>query len=185
MDSGMISARYAKALLACAKECGDERPVCDAMSALADSFGQCPELAAVLKNPTLPQAQKKSLIATAAGGTNNALFGRLVDLLLKNGRTEELHRIALDYCDMYHADAKLCVWRVTTAYPMDQATADRIRSFLEKRSGRTVELKMRINPELLGGFVLDVDDERLDASVIGQLRRIKKKLAQSRTLKTN
>lgn len=178
MDSGMISVRYAKALLACAKERGEERRVFDAMSVLSDSFEQCPELTAVLKNPTLSAAQKKQLVTAAAGGADNALFGRLTDLLLENGREEQLHRVALGYCDLYQADTKICVGRVTTARPLDAATNRRIRDFLAKRSGRTVELKTRVNPDLLGGFVLDVGDERLDASVAGQLRRIKKKLAQ-------
>ncbi len=178
MDSGMISVRYAKALLAYAKECGAERPLFDTMSVLSDSFEQCPELTIVLKNPTLSAAQKKQLMVAAAGGTDSALFARLIDLLLENGREEQLRRIALVYCDLYQADAKICVGRVTTAQPIDDATSQRIRNFLAKRSGCTVELKKRINPDLLGGFVLDVDDERLDASIAGQLLRIKKKLAQ-------
>ncbi len=178
MDSGMISVRYAKALLACAKELGEERTLFDTMSVLSDSFEQCPELTIVLKNPTLSAAQKKQLAVAAAGGTSNALFGHLLDLLLKNGREEQLRRVALGYCDLYQADSKICVGRVTTAKPIDEATSARIRNFLAKRSGRTVELKTRVNPNLLGGFLLDVDDERLDASVVGQLRRIKKKLAQ-------
>ncbi len=178
MDAGMISARYAKALLACAKERGDDRRLFDIMSQVADSFEQCPELTAVLKNPTLNAERKKSLALAAAGGTDDELYARMVDLLLENGREEALQRIALDYCDLFQVDTKVCVGRVTTAKPIDKVSCQRIIQMLEKRSGRQVELKTRVNPDLLGGFVLDVEGERLDASVAGQLLRIKKKLAQ-------
>ncbi|MGN0186713.1 MAG: F0F1 ATP synthase subunit delta [Paludibacteraceae bacterium] len=178
MNSGMISVRYAKALLACAEEQREDKRIFDMMSTLADNFVAHSELTAVLKNPTLSEQQKKQLIIAAAGNADNSLFDRFVDLLLHNKRTDVLQRIALDYCDLYLKDSKICVGRVTTATPLDAKTDRHIREFLKKWSGRDVELNTKTNPELLGGFVLDVGDKRLDASIAGQLRRIKKTLAR-------
>lgn len=178
MNLGMISARYAKALLSCAEEQKTERKIYDLMSAVADSFAQHAELTSVLRNPTLSVQQKKRLIEAAAGAADSELFNRFVDLLLQNKREDLLQQIALVYCDLYLQDAKICVGRVTTATPLDKNADEQIRAFLQKYSGCEVELKNKIDPEVLGGFVLDVDDERLDASVANQLRRIKKDLAR-------
>ncbi|MGM9746709.1 MAG: F0F1 ATP synthase subunit delta [Paludibacteraceae bacterium] len=174
----MIAVRYAKALLSCAEEQHDAKRLFDMMSTLAANFVRYNTLAAALSNPTLNNRQKKQLIVAAAGATQHALLERFADLLLHNKREDLLHRIALDYCDLYLKESKICVGHVTSAQPLDEATHQRICTFLKQWSGRDVELTTTINPEVLGGFILDVDNQRLDASIAGQLRRIKKNLAQ-------
>lgn len=178
MNSGMISVRYAKALLACAKDQNTEKQLFQVFSCMADNFMQYHELMPVLKNPTLSDLQKRQLIVAAAGNPENTLFVQFVDLLLKNKREEQLQRIALCYCDIYQKDSHICVGHITTAKPLDAETDKRIRQFLQKWSCREVELQTKINPEVLGGFVIDVGDERLDASVAHQLQRIKKELTK-------
>ena len=176
MNSGLIVTRYAKALLDSSKEQNESEKVYQLMTTLVDSFSQYNALQSALKNPTLSVPQKKELITIASGNSSTTLFSLFVDLLLKNRREDFLQRIALQFCDLYRKDFKICLGHLVTATPLDKATEKSICSFLKKYSQQEVELKTSINADILGGFILDIEEERLDASVAGQLRRIRKHL---------
>ena len=176
MNSGLIVTRYAKALLDSSVEQNESENIYKLMSVLADSFLQYDALQPVLKNPMMSVSQKKELITIASGNVSNTLFNHFIDLLLKNRREEFLQRIALRFCELYRKQNNVCMGQLITATPLEKKTEEAIRSFLKKYSGQNVELKMSVNADILGGFILDVEEERLDASVAGQLRRIRKSL---------
>lgn len=176
MNSGLIVTRYAKALLSCSEEQNESENIYKLMSTLVDSFSQHDKLQSVLNNPTLSVSQKKELIKIASGNVSNTLFSLFIDLLLKNRRGDFLQRIALTFCEIYRKDFKICMGRLVTAVALDRKTEDSIRLFLEKYSKQEVELKTVVDANILGGFILDIEEERLDASVVGQLSKIRKNL---------
>lgn len=178
MNSGLIVTRYVKALLTSSEEQGESLNIYKLMSTLVDSFAQHNTLQSVLKNPTLSIAQKKELITVASGNFSNTLFELFIDLLLKNRREDFLQRIALNFCDLYRKDFNICMGKLVTAVPLDKKTEEAICAFLRKHSQQEVELKTVIDANILGGFILDVEEERLDASIAGQLHKIRKNLVK-------
>ena len=68
--------------------------------------------------------------------------------------------------------------KLVTAVPLDKKTEEAICAFLRKHSQQEVELKTVIDANILGGFILDVEEERLDASIAGQLHKIRKNLVK-------
>ncbi len=168
--------RYAKALMKYAKDSKTEDCFYAQMSTLANSFAKQPELREALDNPTLPMRKKYSLIRTAAVGlaSVNREFSRFITLVLKNGRESVLHYVSLAYMDLYRKSRHIAVAKVITAVPVSKEVEDRIQSNASSILHTHVELKSEIDPSIKGGFIFDINDYRLDASVATQLRRVKK-----------
>ena len=178
MNTGMIPVRYAKALLEFAyeKKCAEQ--VYAEMSAVAGSFEREHALRRVLDNPVLPVDKKTELIRTAGGGRTSEVFDRFVWLVLHNRRERYLQSISLMYLDLYRKLNRISTGRLETAVPVTPETGRKIIDLIASETNGKVELKTSVKPELLGGFVFEMDSERLDASIATQLRNIKKQFVE-------
>lgn len=176
MDNGKISVRYAKALLDCANEQHCESEVYDNLSRLTASYGMAINtFNEVLSNPMVSPAQKVELLCTAIGEPVHPFLIRFLELLAEKRRENKILVIALKYQEMYRKQKNLLRADVTTATELDDQALDRIRDYVERRFGRQVEMHVSTNPELIGGFTLDIEHNRLDASIKGRLEEFKVK----------
>ena len=173
MNTGLISVRYATALFDFAVETKSVERVYGEANMLTHMFLKMGELRSVLDNPVLPQSEKRQLILNAAGGSTSKTFEHFTDLLLKNGRENQVQYIMLKYIDLYRKDKNILYGKLTTAFEVDKATEERLISLVTDKTGGTLELEKVVDPEILGGFMLEVEDVRWDASLSGQLTRIK------------
>lgn len=175
MDIGIISMRYAKALMSFAKEKGTEDVLYKQCSVLAKSFSTCPDLRPALENPLLPAKEKYALICAAAVGKGepDAAFANFVKLVLKQRREDLLQFMCLSFMDLYRQSKRIGVARLITAVPVSQKVADRIRNSASSMLHARMELETEVNPSLEGGFIFDINDYRLDASIATQLKRVK------------
>ena len=122
MDIGIVSMRYAKALMEYAKSTGTEDRLYTEMRTLSRSFRKHPDLRAALENPVLPVQEKFSLICTAAVGDApvGQELSRFVTLILKNRREAFLQYICLSYLDLYRKSRHIGVAKLTTAVPVSR-----------------------------------------------------------------
>lgn len=174
MNTGLIPARYAKALLDFANVSNEQDRVYTEARAITQSYFQFSELRTVLDNPVLVKAEKRKIVILAAGGNVSKSFERFLDLLLENDREYHLHSIVLKYIDFYRKQKNIHYGKLTTASPVDAAVESKLISMVENTTGGTIEMEKIIDPEILGGFMFEVDFVRWDASISGQLRRIRK-----------
>ena len=130
MDIGIVSMRYAKALMEYAKSTGTEDRLYTEMRTLSRSFRKHPDLRAALENPVLPVQEKFSLICTAAVGDApvGQELSRFVTLILKNRREAFLQYICLSYLDLYRKSRHIGVAKLTTAVPVSREIWERIRN---------------------------------------------------------
>jgi len=175
MDIGIVSMRYAKALIEYAKGTGAEDQVYSELRMLERSFRKHPELREALDNPILTIKEKFALICTAAVGNGNASreFTRFITLVLKNRREYFLHYICLTYLDLYRKLKHIGVGRLITAVPVSRGVWERIRDSASTLLHARMELQTEVDPTIEGGFIFDINDFRLDASVATQLKRVK------------
>lgn len=173
MNTGLIPVRYAKALLDFANVSKEQNRVYTEAKAITQSYFQFSELKTVLDNPVLANAEKRKIILLAAGGNSSKPFERFLDLILDNNREKHLHEIALKYIDLYRKQKNIHYGKLTTASAVNAETEKRLMALVEKTTGGTIEMEKLIDPEILGGFMFEVDFVRWDASVSGQLRRIR------------
>lgn len=152
MNAGVIASRYARALLLLTRESGRGEQV----------FGQA---RALLARPDLvPPALEDDL-------------SRLVLLLERNGRGELMKFILNDFIRLYCNSEQLLLVHLTSALP-SPGLPEKISGLLSSETGRRVVLESDTDPAIMGGFVLQVDDYRLDASVSSQLERIRKEFVE-------
>ena len=118
MNTGVISVRYAKALLEYAKTQGVEDKVYAAMKTLAERFARIPDLRRSVENPVLDTATKISLlqeaVQTADAGGEMMRFFRLV---LDKKREKYLQFMILSYIDLYRESKNILIGHLTTAVP--------------------------------------------------------------------
>lgn len=178
MYIGVISMRYAKALLAYAQENGTEDKVYKEAGILANHFSKVPGLKQALDSPVLPAKTKLQLICEAAGGVVSCELKRFVELVLEERREKFLQFMVMSYIDLYRHQKNISVGRITTVCPVAEEVVGRIRALVEKRTHGTVELHTRLDPKLEGGFVFEIESYRLDASVANQIKRVKQQFIE-------
>ena len=174
MNNGKISIRYAKALLFSAKEAKVEEKVYSEMVTLESAFAQIDLLKQAMTNPTLTKEEKIKLINSVFNNKASKLTQSFITLVVNNSREDYLHRIALSYQELYRKDKNIVVTHLTTAIESDEKIKSQIIKSVEKQENSKVELRTSINPEIIGGYILDVDGKRLDASIIRQLSKLYK-----------
>lgn len=175
MDIGIVSMRYAKALMEYAKETGTEDVFYKQIGMLSRSLSIHPELRAALENPILPKEEKFALICTAAVGNTQVgqEFTNFANLLLKNRRENLLQYVCLGFLGLYRKSRHIGVAKLVTAVPVSKMVEERIRNSASSLLHAHMELQTEVDPSIEGGFIFDINDYRLDASIATQLKRVK------------
>ena len=167
----MIPVRYAKALFEFATEKGCDGRVYGQMGKLAAAFVREPELRRV-------ESEKLKLVYAACGGDPGEVLERFAQLVLHNRRERFLQWIALMYREQYRKAHGISTGRLETAVPVTPDTERRLKELIEAQTRGKLELEASVKPDLIGGFVFEMNCERLDASVATQLRSIKRQFAE-------
>ena len=178
MEIGVISVRYARALLKSATELQIEDKVYQEMQTLQQSFLKVPELRFTIDNPMLSKSQKESLLVTASGGDISPLTKRFISLVLAEDRESTIHFMAASYITLYRKQNNITRGRLITAVPVTPEIGRKMRSKVESRTNGTVEFQTEVRPEIIGGYILEYDTYRLDASIQNQLRSILTQLSR-------
>lgn len=175
MDIGIVSTRYARALMSYAEDTGCEKELYPVMGMLRYSLLHNMKLRTEIRNPILPEHERVSLICTAAYGNDKPLeqFVRFIQLVVKNGREEMLTFIAVAYRELYRMHHNISTARLITAYPVSQDKLDEIDQMTGKLLHAHMEIHPEVRPSIIGGFIFDIYNYRLDASIATQLRKVK------------
>lgn len=176
MDLGLISVRYARALLKASNQEKQSELVYADMQTLAAEYVNVQELSAAIANPMLSEEQKFALLVTAAGSTKCDLTRRFFKLALKEGRGSIMQFIANSFISQYREQNNLIQAKLSTASALNPESVSKLRQLVESKTSGKVEFETSVDPELIGGFVLEYDTYRLDASVKRQLNTILSKL---------
>ncbi|WP_080904722.1 F0F1 ATP synthase subunit delta [Parabacteroides sp. Marseille-P3160] len=173
MDTGIISKRYAKALLAYAQEKGEGEKVYEEMKTLSQSFFEVPQLRSALDNPVISTENKRQLITNAAGKNVSQVFTRFIDLVIREKREKYLHNIALVYIDLFRLSKDIFTAHLTTATKVGPKEEEEIRKIIAKKMKGTLEFKTKTDPSIIGGFILGIGTYQMDASIATQLKQVK------------
>jgi ATP synthase, F1 delta subunit len=181
MNTGIVASRYAKALLRFAEENQEESRVYQEMLQLHRSFQQVNTLTAALLNPIFSNEKKVELLLTAASLSPECKDAststrRFLQLVVEKKRTEMMPFIATSFVHQYEQAKQITRAEVIVAQPITEATEERLRNIVAKRTAGVVNLDVRIDPSLRAGFILQFDDNRMDASLRGKIERLRHQL---------
>jgi F-type H+-transporting ATPase subunit delta len=172
MDIGVISVRYARALLKSATDAKIEQQVYAEMQQIAKSYIEVPQLRSTIDNPMLSKDKKEALLLTAAGKEPSPLMKAFVQLVLKEDRESVMQFIANSYVTLYRQQKNVIRGRLITAAAVSPETEQKMRQMVESKTNGTVEFESQVNPDIIGGFILEYDTYRMDASVKTKLNSI-------------
>ena len=173
MDIGVISVRYARALLKSATDAGIEDAVYNQMMLLAKSYIDVPALRQTIDNPMLSKDKKEMLLLTAIGGEQAASLTRaFVALVLREDRESMIQFMANSYVTLYRKQKNIIRGKLTTAVAVSPQMEQKMRQMVESKTQGTVEFETEVNPDIIGGFILEYDTFRMDASVKSKLNNI-------------
>lgn len=176
MSLGVVSVRYARALLEYSVEQHVEDVMYENMHHLLSAFMQNREFVLVLQDPTLSVKEKVELLCSAVGSPIDE-YRRFSDMLIRKGREEYIRFVAHAYIMLYRKIKNIIPVKLTTAYEPDSHLLQSIVELVKGDSQQvSVELDNVIDSSIIGGFVIDADSLRLDASVKGELNRIERSL---------
>ena len=181
MDIGVIAKRYAKALLDFAVEEKCEDTVYQEVLQLITSYREVPQLSAVLGNPLLPQQQKIEVLDQAVStGPSSSVFRKFAALVVAHRRESFMLFIAHNYVTLYRELKHISIGKLITAAPVSEKVAKRLETMVEKNSQNSIDviLETTVDPDIMGGFIFQIDDLRLDASVRQQFELIKKQFIE-------
>jgi len=176
MDEGKISVRYAHALYALAEEKGIHQEIYQKMGILSQAFLEIPALTGTLANPMHSAKEKLDLLITAVGGDINPLLNDFFRLVIKKGREEFMIFIAVSYQRYYREKQRIVVGKITSALPLKEESISKIKQLISKKFDATMELTTAVDPDIIGGFIFEVDNCQMDSSVKAALKKIQKEL---------
>lgn len=177
MDS-LIRVRYAKAFFQTAKEkklLGELKSDIESIHAICTNT---PEFIGLLHSPVVKTKKKSELINRIFKGQVNDLTLSFLMLITENKREAEIPGICRNFLELTRKDQNIKTATLITATEINSETTEKIRKIIEKETGAGIELSTRINPELIGGMILRVDDKQYDASVATQLKKIRQQLLE-------
>ena len=172
MDIGVISIRYARALLKSATDQKSEAQVYQEMMTIAKSYLEVPQLRQTIDNPMLSKDKKETLLLTAVGEKPCTLTKSFIQLVLREDRENVMQFMANSYITLYRKQKNVIRGKLTTAAHVSTQTEQKMRQMVESKTQGTVEFETEVNPDIIGGFILEYDTYRMDASVKTKLNNI-------------
>jgi F-type H+-transporting ATPase subunit delta len=166
---------YARALYEAANERNRLAPVREELGEFIAAQAQVPELRALLRNPQLDRRAKAAALEQLLGGAEELVRNFLL-LLVDKGRAGEIEEIAREFERLAAKQEGILDVELTTAVELSDDEAGQVIEQIEQASGRKVEAMRSVDPDLIGGIVLQAGSLRLDASVRGRLDRLRHEL---------
>nr|WP_319998291.1 ATP synthase F1 subunit delta [uncultured Draconibacterium sp.] len=179
MNQSAISVRYAKAFFSTAKE----KKLLDKLKAdiqlVMDICKSSQDFILLLESPIVKSSKKAALVKSIFEGKIEEISLNFLLLIVQNKREVHIPGICRNFLDLTRKDLNIKSAVLTTASEVNSSSLKKVEELLEKELNATIELSAQVNPEILGGLVLRMDDKQYDASVATQLRKVKQTLLET------
>jgi len=176
MKVGKIAVRYARALFLSAREQGILDDVRIDMEMILTVVSDLEEVKSLLESPVVETRKKAAILVSLFEGKVGDLALDFLRLVTGNNREEYLAAICRHYIKLYKEEKGIMMAGIETAIPLTKDLRQEMVAIITRAFNAEIELQEGVNKELIGGFILRVEDKRLDSSVKGKLGRIKKEL---------
>ncbi len=200
MNTGIIATRYATALLKLVEETGSGELVAAQVQVIEKALDEVPDFRRAVDDPAVAAVQKISLFEASLKDSMAQELHKFLELLIRNGRIGDVRLVLTTFVTEYYRSRHIKRARLVVADPalldpeptpsdpvpvegsLRQAQRltleSRLRDLIEKQTGCRLILKTEVNPSIIGGFVFEVEDTVLDASVSRQLDFIRRQFIE-------
>ncbi len=179
LENNKVASRYAKALFESTVESGETNQVASDLNAVSSLFEQVPLLLSFLENPGVSQNEKLQLVQQQIGQSASPWLNRLLKLLVENNRAAILPQLAAQFVTLINQHENTAQAEVVSATELEEELRSRIRKTLEETFGFSrVDLQNRVDPGLLGGVIVKIQDQVIDGSYVGRLEELRKQISK-------
>ncbi|HVD96684.1 MAG TPA: ATP synthase F1 subunit delta [Cytophagaceae bacterium] len=175
MQESRAASRYAKSLLQLAQEKNVLDYVVHDMSLFAQVCSENHALVSTLRSPIINHDKKLAILKRLFEGKVNPLTFSLFEIISRKNREGELPAIAKEFSAQYREMKGILSGEVTTPFPITDDLRSQFKGIISQAYGKEVELKEKVNKDIIGGFILKVGDKQIDESVKSKLQRLKNK----------
>ncbi|MFY8108340.1 MAG: ATP synthase F1 subunit delta [Bacteroidia bacterium] len=176
MSETRVSNRYAKSLIDLSKERNSIDKVFGDIQAFKSALDANLSLFNLMKSPIIDGDKKNKIISQIFSASFDTLTITFFETIIRKKREYYLYDIAQAFIGQYYAMNQITTAKVTTAQELTEANTQEIKSLIEKGTGKTVILDSKVDPSLIGGLVVQIEDKLYDASISGKLRKAKQEL---------
>ena len=175
MNNPRLAGRYAKSLIDLATELNQVDIICADMKFIQRICKSNPDFVAVLRSPIIKPGTKEKIIESITTGRVNLTTSSFIKLLVRKGRETNLPEIANAYVEQFNKVRNIHQLKITTAVPISDILKDSIVNKVQNSTSLTnIEIETAVDEELIGGFVLEIEGTLIDASILRDLKDIKK-----------
>ncbi len=179
MADSRAAVRYAKALLELSLERGVLEEVHTDMQSFAQVVSENRGLSLMLQSPIVPHVKKYAVLKEVFQNRVHPISFTIIEIITRKNREELLYDIAVQFHKLYNAHKNIQVAEVVTTYPLEASQRQEFVDLVKQISQKQVELKEKVDPTLIGGFVLHVGDQQIDESIRTKLQRLKQQMVKS------
>ena len=173
-----IAEVYSRSLFEVASDQGALDRIHDELGQFADTLAEDRDMQVYFFSPYFSSQEKKEGIGKLIEGADEN-FIRFLELLAERHRMPAIFRIRRGFDEMWREENKLLAVRVTSAVELDPETVEGIGKKIEEQTGQRIELSSSVDPDVLGGLVLQVGNMVLDASIRNRLEKLRKQVTQA------
>jgi F-type H+-transporting ATPase subunit delta len=173
-----IAEVYARSLFEVTQDGGDLDRVHDELGEFADALSESQDLQVFFFSPYFSSQEKKDGLGKLIEDADENLV-RFLELLAERHRLPVVFRIRRTFDDLWRKENKRLPVTVTSAVELDKDMVEGIGKKIEEQTGQQIELSSKVDPDVLGGLVLQVGNQVLDASVRNRLEKLRKSVAKA------
>lgn len=181
MNRAIVITRYALALVKFVRDTGHGPIVCSQAEVLVNAIHSVPDLRRMIQADAdvVSAFDKKKLLQTALAEPISPELSRFLTLLNKNGRMDLVEDILRDFIVIYYRSVGVRKAQLVTANEPSERLLQRLKALVKEKTGDDVIIEVTVDPSIIGGFVFDIDDYLMDASVKRQLDLIRESFSQN------
>ena len=184
MAASRVTSRYVKSLLGLAVDQGVLEQVHDDMQMFTRVCQSNRDFTLMLRSPIIKHDQKNKILHKLFEGKVHNLTMAIFDIITRKNREPLLPEISAAFHDAYNVHKGITKASVTSAIALDDTLRKQIEELVKKLSSKSkVEINEKVNEEMIGGFVLNVGDQQIDASIKNKLKALKIKFSQNPYIK--
>ncbi len=169
-----VASRYAKSLIDFAQEQGNLEAIHADMEQVVATFQASTELQAVLQNPIIADAKKRSILNALFNGKVHETILGFFTIMINKGRGNVVVATAKEFLEAYNHVTGVVKATVTSAAQLSEANLSALKAKIAQEINKEVILTNTVDPELIGGFVVTVGDRQIDASIAGKLNKLER-----------
>lgn len=179
MRNPKIANRYAKALFDFATEKGLVETIYKDLTLVRDTLKDNRELLVVLDSPVIVPSKKHAIFKSVFQDSLNEVTFSFLDIVINKKREPMVAGICDEFAKHYNEQHHIKTVTLTSAIPLGDEIVGKIRTLLAEKTRYTIDIRQVIDPDIIGGFMVKMDDYFFDASISSKLNSLRQEFSHN------